>query len=65
VGAIPTGYRLEAGSVSGGTNVCTFAVPAGTSLSAAAPAGTYYVRLAAVNPCGASGVSREISLVVP
>ena len=64
-GAIPTGYRLEAGTVPGGTNVGVFALPAGTSLQSAAPAGSYHVRLAATNACGASNTSSEISFVVP
>jgi hypothetical protein len=60
-----TGYRLEAGNMRGSFNVGTFARRAGTSLSAAAPAATYYVRLAALNACGASSLSSEVSLVVP
>ena len=51
--------------MAGGTNVGVFALPAGTSLQSAAPAGTYQVRLAATNACGASSTSSEIRFVVP
>jgi uncharacterized delta-60 repeat protein len=64
-GAIPTGYRLEAGTGPGGSNVGVFTLPAGTSLQAGAPAGTYHVRIAATNACGGSSVSSEISFAVP
>jgi hypothetical protein len=60
-----TGYVLEAGV--GPLDARIARVPvAGTSLSAAAPAGTYYVRVYAMGgPTGVSHASNEIVIVVP
>jgi hypothetical protein len=59
------GYMLEAGF--GPLDASIARVPvAGTSLSAAAPAGTYYVRVYAVGgPTGVSHASNETVIVVP
>lgn len=56
----PTSYRVEIGTVSGSSNVSSTdtgstATSASTSLSAA----TYFIRVKAVNACGASGASNE------
>jgi hypothetical protein len=60
-----TGYVLEAGL--GPLDARIARVPVGgTSLSAAAPAGTYYVRVYAVGgPTGVSHASNETVIVVP
>jgi hypothetical protein len=56
-------YVLEAGTSSGAANVIT--VPtAATSLSAAAPPNTYYVRVRPRNACGSGAYSNEVSFTV-
>jgi hypothetical protein len=65
-GFAPSGYRLLAGSASGSTDVGVFDFPATTTLiGTAAPSGRYFVRLIAVNACGESIPSTELSFVVP
>ncbi len=64
-GAIPTGYRLEAGTTPGTSGLGTLALPVSTVLAGPAPSGTYFVRLAATNGCGSSAVSTEITFVIP
>jgi hypothetical protein len=65
-GPPPTSYTLVVGSQTGGADILV--LPTGTtatSTGASAPPGTYYVRVLAQNPCGVSGVSNEIVVVVP
>ena len=65
-GAIPTGYVLQAGSVSGAANLGTLAFGAtATAVAGPVPAGPYFLRLLAVNACGPSPASAEASTVVP
>jgi len=60
-GTVPSGYVLEVGSAPGAANLAVVQLGAQTSYVAAAPpAGTYYVRVRAVNSRGASGPSNEI-----
>jgi hypothetical protein len=59
-------YIIEAGSTSGATNLAVLDTgTAANSFSAAAPAGTYYVRVRAKTTCGTSGASNEIVLTLP
>lgn len=59
-GPVITGYQVHAGSVSGVTNIGVIPVSAAARvLNVSAPAGTYFVRLVAVNTAGASGPSNE------
>jgi hypothetical protein len=59
-GPVITGYQVHAGSVSGVTNIGVIPVSAAARvLNVSAPAGTYFVRLVAVNAAGASGPSNE------
>jgi hypothetical protein len=53
-------YVLEAGSGPGLSNLFDGAVGGGTSLTAPAPAGTYYLRVRAANALGVSGPSNEV-----
>jgi hypothetical protein len=55
-----TSYILEAGSSPGASNLSASDIGPGTSLTATAPPGTYYIRLRAKSACGASSVSNEI-----
>ena len=64
-GAIPTGYRLEAGTSLGAVNIATLALPVTTTLGGPVPSGPYFVRLAATNGCGSSAVSADVAFVVP
>jgi predicted phage tail protein len=63
-GGTPTSYRLDAGSTSGATNIGSFALPPTTIVSSPAPAGPYFVRLTAINTCGSSAPSAELSFVI-
>ena len=64
-GAQPAGYTLEAGLAPGLSNAAVVAVGPGRSFGAAAPPGTYYIRLRAANACGATPPGPEIRLDVP
>lgn len=59
-----TGYRLEAGTAPGLTDIGTVPV-SGTSFEASVPAGRYYVRVRAVNAIGSSAPGDEVVLDVP
>jgi len=65
--ATATTYIIEAGSIPGATNLANANL--GSSATSATfngvPNGTYYVRLRAQNACGASGVSNEVTLILP
>lgn len=60
-----TGYLIEAGSGPGLANLAQIPVGAITSVSGAVPAGTYYVRIRAVTPCGTTPPSNEAIAAVP
>lgn len=65
-GVAPTSYTIVVGSAPGGSDVLVY--PTGTtatSVAAPAPRATYYVRVLATNPCGQSGASNEVVVVVP
>lgn len=59
-----TSYVLEAGSGPGLANLFNANVGAATALAAAAPPGTYHTRVRAVNACGTSGPSNEVTLTL-
>lgn len=62
----PTSYSIEAGSGSGASDIASFS--SGNTQTAlvvlGVPAGTYFVRIRAVNSSGASGPSNEVVVVV-
>lgn len=61
-GGAPTGYLIEAGSVSGGSDLARFSNGLATSLRAPVPVGqTIFVRVRAVSGAGASVASNEVS----
>jgi Domain of unknown function (DUF3472) len=61
----PTAYVIEAGLSSGTSNLANFQTGnADTTLTVAAPPGTYFVRIRARNACGTSGPSNEIVVIV-
>jgi all-beta uncharacterized protein/fibronectin type III domain protein/PKD domain-containing protein len=61
----PTSYILEAGSFASGTDIVVSDTGnLGTTLTATAPPGTYFVRLRARNSCGQSAPTEEIVVVV-
>ena len=64
-GGAPITYALEAGSAPGLTNIYNQPTGGlGTSLSASAPNGTYFVRVRAVNNCGQSPPTADRLVVV-
>jgi hypothetical protein len=65
VGCAATGYVIQAGSVSGASNLAVINVGPATALSVNAPAGTYFVRVLATNASGGSAASNEVVVVVP
>jgi hypothetical protein len=64
-GGAPTGYRIDAGSTSGASNIGSFPVGLVTSLATPAPSGTYFVRVVAINACGVSPPSNQVSFTIP
>lgn len=65
-GPAPVGYTLRVGSAPGLSNILIYPTgSAATALAAAAPPGTYYVRVVATNACGASVESNAIVVSVP
>ena len=65
LGAFATGYVLMAGSAPGTSNLANFSTgSAATSFAASAPAGLYYVRIAAANACGTGVASNEVSFTL-
>jgi beta-lactamase superfamily II metal-dependent hydrolase len=63
-GCEPTSYSVQAGSSPGSSNIAVANVGLTTSLSAGAPAGTYYLRVVASNAFGTSSPSNEIVLTI-
>jgi hypothetical protein len=59
-----TSYIVEAGSASGLANLAAVDVGPGTTLTANAPPGTYFVRVRMRNACGATAASNEITVTV-
>lgn len=58
-----SGYLLEVGSAPGLSDIAVIGVP-GTSFSALAPNGRYFVRARAMNVCGVSAPSAGVSVTV-
>jgi predicted phage tail protein len=63
-GCAATDFVVQAGSAPGLSDLAIVNNGAATTLVASAPAGTYYVRVIALNAFGASGASNEIVLTV-
>ena len=63
-GCPATAYVVQAGSATGLSDVAVINVGGTTTLSAAAPPGTYFVRVLAVNAAGGSAPSAEIVITV-
>jgi hypothetical protein len=57
-------YIVQAGTASGASNVFNAAVGAGTAVSGAVPAGTYFLRVLAQSSGGISAASNEVSVSV-
>ena len=57
-------YVLDVGSTPGASNLGQYLLGTLTSMSASAPIGSYYVRLRAINACGSSAASNEVTLIV-
>lgn len=66
-GATVTGYRLFAGTHSGGADaaVLDLAAASGSFSAGGVPPGTYYVRVVAMSAVGFGDVSNEVTIVVP
>jgi photosystem II stability/assembly factor-like uncharacterized protein len=64
-GVAPTAYQIEAGSATGLSNLASFNTGStAITFTAAAPRGTYFVRVRAVNACGVSAATNEVVVVV-
>ncbi|HXG89265.1 MAG TPA: PQQ-dependent sugar dehydrogenase [Vicinamibacterales bacterium] len=65
-GAVPSSYRLEAGSVSGASDlgIVSTAGPETSLTFPGIPAGTYFVRVRSITGGGASVASNEVTIVV-
>ena len=63
-GSPPTGYRLDVGSSTGGSDIGVFALPATTAVTSPAPPGQYFVRITALSACGNSPPGPQISFVI-
>jgi glucose/arabinose dehydrogenase len=61
--ASATGYVLDVGRSAGVVEV-SLPLGAGTSFQTVAPAGTYFARVRALNGCGASAASSQVSLTL-
>ena len=64
-GPSPTGYRISAGTAAGLDNIAIVDLGPSTSISASGPPGTYFVRVRSRSTCGVSGISNEVTLVLP
>jgi hypothetical protein len=60
-----TSYEVQVGSAPGQSNLLTINVGNITNLPAFGPPGTYFVRIVAINACGRSGASNEVTIVLP
>lgn len=61
-----TSYMVEAGSAPALANLASVSTGSTTpAFAATAPAGTYFVRVRALNSTGASAASNEVTIVVP
>lgn len=63
-GGPPSGFTLLVGSTPGAANLGIFAGGFTLSLTSPAPAGQYFVRVAATNSCGTSAPSNETSFAI-
>jgi len=63
-GGVPASYTLYASLTPGGAPIASLALT-GTSAAFPAPSGTYYLRMTASNAVGTSGLSNQVTLVVP
>jgi hypothetical protein len=61
----PTGYLVEVGTYSGGSNVTKVSLGNVTSVSGTLPRGTYYLRVRARTACGLGPPSNQVRIVVP
>jgi hypothetical protein len=64
-GSGPFAYTIFAGSGAGASNIGAFPVGGALTISAPAPAGTYFIRVRASSACGVSSDSAEVAITVP
>lgn len=61
---IVTSMVIDVGTAPGLTNLAQFVIPPGSTITANAGPGTYYVRFRSSNTCGTSGPSNEVAVVI-
>ncbi|MEZ5419737.1 MAG: fibronectin type III domain-containing protein [Vicinamibacterales bacterium] len=61
----PTGYRLEAGSALGASNLAVVPVAGTQYVVTGVPPGIYYVRVRALNGTGLGPATQDVTIVVP
>lgn len=63
-GGTPTGYRLEAGTAPGLTDITTFPTTTTSLAVGGVPVGQYFVRVRALNDVGASAATSDLTINV-
>ena len=61
----PSGYLVEVGTFSGGSNVSKITLGNVTAITGSLPRGTYYIRVRARTSCAVGPASNQVKIIVP